>query len=641
MITIDRDLNIDERKKKYRNCEVICEKNWKHIITNHYYCVECLNEETDDKEKAHIQYGICKECSQPNTGNIIWCSFCNIKYLQQDFDKWTSENKDIDELIKNTQLEASSTSGIIEWIPYNKFTNIKYVATGGFAKVYSANWIDGYISGWDLENKNWKRKKQKKVALKELNDSSKDISKGFLNELKTLVKLLESNPFIVPLYGISQHPDTKNFILVFKYIDNNFLNIQGFTPLKILESRLISICTSLMLIHLNNLVHRDLHIGNILQDDKHTYISDFGLCRPASEMNDQKIYGRLPYIAPEVLRRKPYTEKSDIYSLGIIINTLISGKLPFEDLLWDHFLINEICRYGKRPEIRDEIPSILKDLIQKCWDEIPENRPTIEEIIEDLTSEELMYEFINLQLDLTALPSSTSSKKYKGQPLDVPDLSELEPMPTMQIATATSLSPKVLVKGVDPAVNGAVAVQFPNTFHMHCIWHVNQNLLKQLKGKLGSDFDNFIKDIYTTRNSLTKELFNTGKYFTAGVQTTSRNEGENSVLKLIFWEFKFSLFKLFDALEERYQEEMTIVIFKEEQMNLSLCYHAIEAKLETLHSKEIVFDESNQCIDNLFDYPQVQISSYFEDTSLIYERIKSALDSSNINTSARTFEQVE
>lgn len=182
MITMDRDLNIDERKEKYRSREIICEKNWKHVI-NHYHCMDCLDEKTDDKEKAHLRYGICKECSQPNTGSIIWCSFCNIKYLQQDFDKWTSENEDIDELIKNSQLKASSTNGIIEWIPYNKFTNIKYVATGGFAKVYSANWIDGYIRGWDLETKNWKRKKQKKVALKELNDSSKDISKGFLNEV--------------------------------------------------------------------------------------------------------------------------------------------------------------------------------------------------------------------------------------------------------------------------------------------------------------------------------------------------------------------------------------------------------------------------------------------------------------------------
>ncbi|UZO27069.1 uncharacterized protein OCT59_019277 [Rhizophagus irregularis] len=292
MITMDRDLNIDERKEKYRSREVICEKNWKHVI-NHYHCMDCLDEETDDKEKAHLRYGICKECSQPNTGT-----------------------------------------------------------TGGFAKVYSANWIDGYIRGWDLETKNWKRKKQKKVALKELNGSSKDISKGFLNELKTLVKLLELNPFIVPLYGISQHPDTKNFILVFKYIDNNFHNIQGFTPSEILESRLINICISLKLIHLNNLVHRDLHL--------------------------------------------------------------------------------EICRDGKRPEIRAEIPLILKDLIQKCWDEIPENRPTIEEIIDVLTSEELFYKLLNLRLDLAALPSSSSDTKRL---LDVPDSSELEPMPTTQIAT--------------------------------------------------------------------------------------------------------------------------------------------------------------------------------------------------------------
>ncbi|GBC00212.1 hypothetical protein RclHR1_03790005 [Rhizophagus clarus] len=143
-------------------------------------------------------------------------------------------------------------------------------------------------------------------------------------------------------------------------------------------------------------------------------------------------FRRPPYIAPEVLRRKPYTEKSDIYSLGIIINTIISGKLPFEDRSFDRFLMIEICRDRKRPEIRDEIPSVLKDLIQKCWDEIPENRPSILDIIDVLTSEELYFKMINLQLDLSALPSSSASTKYKKQLLDVPDSSELEPI---QIAT--------------------------------------------------------------------------------------------------------------------------------------------------------------------------------------------------------------
>jgi hypothetical protein len=48
---------------------------------------------------------------------------------------------------------------------------------------------------------------------------------------------------------------------------------------------------------------------------------------------------------------------------------------------------------------------------------------------------------------------------------------------------------------------------FWGLFHMHYIWHINQNLLEQLKEKLRSDFNNFIKDFYTARNSLTKELF--------------------------------------------------------------------------------------------------------------------------------------
>ncbi|CAI2161905.1 5556_t:CDS:2 [Funneliformis geosporum] len=62
------------------------------------------------------------------------------------------------------------------------------------------------------------------------------------------------------------------------------------------------------------------------------YITDLGLCRPASEKHNDKIYGVLPYIAPEVLKNQPYTQASDIYSLGIIAYELLVNTYPYPEM---------------------------------------------------------------------------------------------------------------------------------------------------------------------------------------------------------------------------------------------------------------------------------------------------------------------
>ena len=80
------------------------------------------------------------------------------------------------------------------------------------------------------------------------------------------------------------------------------------------------------------------------------------------------------------------------------------------------------------------------------------------------------------------------------------------------VKEATGVTPKVLVTDGDPAVNATVMVQYPDAFHMHCIWHISQNLSKQLKGKLRPDFNDFIKDFYIARNSLKEEQFNERYY---------------------------------------------------------------------------------------------------------------------------------
>src|SRR5438034_7732522 len=110
---------------------------------------------------------------------------CSAIYFQQNFKNWTSGNNDIDKLIQDTQLSehTSYVKNALEWIPYDRFYNIEYIAKGGFGKVYKANWIDGFIDGWDNKNQNWKRDDSNKfVALKSLNNS-KNVTSEFLNEV--------------------------------------------------------------------------------------------------------------------------------------------------------------------------------------------------------------------------------------------------------------------------------------------------------------------------------------------------------------------------------------------------------------------------------------------------------------------------
>src|ERR1043165_7767503 len=93
----------------------------------------------------------------------------------------------------------------------------------------------------------------------------------------------------------------------------------------------------------------------------------------------------IPYVAPEILKTggtiKDYTKRSDIYSLGVILWVISSGKPPFED--YDHkhdmILIGTILS-----KIREEripgTPDEYYELYSKCWDEEPEKRHTIEEV---------------------------------------------------------------------------------------------------------------------------------------------------------------------------------------------------------------------------------------------------------------------
>src|SRR6059058_4773253 len=127
-------------------------------------------------------YGTCSTCTGYNT-NTQWCKSCDPKLLAQS---WTSSgNKKLDEIIRNTQLEAKGFDNryYIEWIPCDDLKNIKKIGEGGFATVYQGEWSNGprfvydnkryYYDGFD-------------VALKKLENSQNNFDE-FLKEVNVLI----------------------------------------------------------------------------------------------------------------------------------------------------------------------------------------------------------------------------------------------------------------------------------------------------------------------------------------------------------------------------------------------------------------------------------------------------------------------
>ena len=114
-----------------------------------------------------------------------------------------------------------------------------------------------------------------------------------------------------------------------QYLNNNFNSLDW--EKKLYDLRCIA--NGLKDIHNSELIHHDFHCGNILEDNfNYARITDLGLCQPAnvksSQSGDKKIYGVLPYVAPEVLRGKEYTQASDIYGFGIIAYEICTGLPP-------------------------------------------------------------------------------------------------------------------------------------------------------------------------------------------------------------------------------------------------------------------------------------------------------------------------
>jgi len=148
----------------------------------------------------------------------------------------------------------------------------------------------------------------------------------------------------------------------------------------------IGAINGIMFLHSKNIIHRDIKTANFLTDE-HFYVKviDFGVSRVSTDNVLMTVIGTPVWMAPEVLKHEKYSEKADIYSIGLLIWSLFVGKIPNIGIDQLQFVV-EITIENFREPIPDNIdPKIIK-IIESAWDKDPELRPTLPDIIDRLCS---------------------------------------------------------------------------------------------------------------------------------------------------------------------------------------------------------------------------------------------------------------
>ncbi len=240
------------------------------------------------------------------------------------------------------------------------------IGVGGMAVVYKAH--------DNVENRT--------VAIKILKDefvTNEEFIRRFKNESKAIAVL--SHPNIVKVYDVS-FGDLIQYI-VMEYIDGitlkEFIERQGSLKWKDAVYFTVQILKGLQHAHDKGIVHRDVKPQNIMVlSDGTIKVADFGIARFAR--NEQrtitdKAIGSVHYISPEQARGEKTDEKADIYSVGVMLYEMLTGRLPFEAESAVSVAIMQLQRDPELPTaINPSIPLGLEQITMHAMQKNPERR---------------------------------------------------------------------------------------------------------------------------------------------------------------------------------------------------------------------------------------------------------------------------
>ncbi|EOY28568.1 Cysteine-rich protein, putative [Theobroma cacao] len=288
----------------------------------------------------------------------------------------------------------------------NNFSSDNKIGEGGFGEVYKGKLSNG-----------------QEVAVKRLSKSSVQGAEQFKNEVVLLAKLEHRN--LVRLLGFCLDGEEK--LLIYEYVPNKSLDYFLFDPEKqgnldwSRRYKIIGgIARGLLYLHEDSrlrIIHRDLKAGNVLLDeDMNAKISDFGTARifgvDQTQANTRRIVGTFGYMSPEYAMRGKFSMKSDVFSFGVLILEIISGRKNSsfyqsdgaDDLLsysWKHWTNEtplELLDSNLRANCsRNEVVRCIH-IGLLCVQEDPANRPT-------MTRVGLMLDSYSVSLPLPQKPA--------------------------------------------------------------------------------------------------------------------------------------------------------------------------------------------------------------------------------------------